>query len=123
MSTIYNTGDNMKFINLTPHEITIQGRSFPPSGMVARVVDRELREIFLDGIPVTLFEGSSGDSTLLPKKEEGVILIVSRAVAQVVRRDDVYFPTDFVRNSYGTVTECRRLAQFYLGDKEDSHVK
>lgn len=42
MCQIMESNDEIEFINLTPHKVTISGRDFPPSGQTARV--QELRK-------------------------------------------------------------------------------
>lgn len=101
----------MEFINLTPHTINVGGREIPPSGMVARVMDKETNTFNIEGIPVAVLK-QNDNSLLLPNKKRGRALLVSRAVAQVARREDVFFPSNFVRDRNGTVLEAKRLARF-----------
>lgn len=77
-----------RFINLTPHEITLNdGRSFPPSGAIARV-STSYTQFDEDGVATADF----GDVSGLPEPEEGVIYIVSALVAQAAKRRDVVSP-------------------------------
>ena len=101
----------MNFVNLTPHDINIDGRVIPPSGMVARVLDKYVEQFNIDGIPAVIIENSEWGQ-LLPEIKNDTILLVSRAVAQVVKRRDVFFPFDFVRNREGEILECKKLARF-----------
>lgn len=101
----------MNFVNLTPHDIKVNGRVFPPCGMVARVLDKEVDNFVLDGLPAVVIE-NGGQGQLLPEEKEDTILLVSRAVAHVVKRRDVFFPLDFVRNRKGEVLECKKLARY-----------
>ena len=48
----------------------------------------------------------------LPDPVPGVLLIVSRMVAEhTAGRDDLVFPDDLVRDESGAVTGCRRLGR------------
>jgi hypothetical protein len=101
-----------KYINLTPHAISLNdGRSFAPSGTVARVaagfspvVDDIARQTF-------------GEVTGLPEPEEGVRLIVSALVLSALAgsRPDVVAPAtghpDVVRNDKGQVASVPCFVQ------------
>ena len=92
----------MRYINLTPHAISLNdGRTFAPSGTVARVS--------------ATFTPLSGDFTSqvfgeienLPEPEEGTFYIVSALVKGATTRGDVIAPAtghpDTVRNEKGHI--------------------
>ncbi len=75
-----------KFINLTPHEINLNdGRSFPPSGKVARIKDT-FSPFDKDGICDVNYGGEED----LPEAEKDIIYIVSAMVLQAVRYSSHY---------------------------------
>ena len=93
----------MKFVNLTPHAISLNcGTTFPPSGIVARVSTRHTP---FDGDGIA--ELSFGEVADLPDPEEGTIYIVSGLVASAAKRADVVSPAtghpDTVRNEKGHI--------------------
>ena len=95
-------GKHMKYVNLTPHAINLNdGRSFAPSGTVARV-----SASFSD------FDGDVchqvfGDIQDLPDPKDGVVYIVSGLVFSATDRKDVVAPatghSDTVRNDKGHI--------------------
>jgi hypothetical protein len=92
-----------KFINLTPHAISLNdGRVFPPSGAVARVSSTHT-PFDGDGVASLTF----GEVQGLPEPQEGVFLIVSAIVASAAKRSDVVSPAsghpDVVRNDKGHI--------------------
>ena len=98
----------MKFINLTPHQITdaLTGVSFPPSGDVARVAATFSPAGEAGG--VQLFRRTFGEVTGLPAPQDGVLLIVSALVADAAKdRTDLVSPGELVRNSDGQPIGCK----------------
>lgn len=93
----------MKYINLTPHAIVLNdGRSFEPSGEIARV-----SASFAEAGP-DLFTQVFGEVANLPAPVEGTRFIVSGLVkAALPERDDVVSPAtghpDTVRNDKGHI--------------------
>lgn len=122
-----------ELVNLTPHTLRIYSVDTPdqiddlstgllttmePSGRVARVAENDLgttEHVSHDGIlvPIELIEWSSVYG--LPKREEGVYLVVPLVTALAAiasqRRDDLLVPYWQVRNREGTVVGCRLLAR------------
>ena len=105
----------MTFVNLTPHEITFifaDGNELviPPSGNIARVSVKTEKVDEVDGIPVTT--SVFGEVEGLPEPKEGTAYLVSSLVAQRVQgRDDVFIPSDSVRDSEGRIFGCRSLGR------------
>lgn len=105
----------MTFVNLTPHEITFifaDGNELviPPSGNLARVSVKTEKVDEVEGIPVTT--SVFGEVEGLPEPKEGTAYLVSSLVAQRVQgRDDVFIPSDSVRDSEGRIIGCRSLGR------------
>lgn len=103
----------MKFINLTPHNIEIEGLgSFPPSGKVARVRATE-KETKFDGL-LCVQKGPFVEVENLPGPKDGVIYIVSGFVREALgeMRPDVVAPDTgptAQRNKKGQISFVRRL--------------
>jgi hypothetical protein len=113
-----------KLINLTPHPIVIINGggtvTLPPSGMVARVSEREREVSRINNIPIVKIE--YGDVNGLPEPETGTIYIVSALVAQVVvNRVDIVYPTRFVRDEAGRIIGCGALAATSWGGENNGH--
>jgi hypothetical protein len=86
----------MKYINLTPHPITVvdgaDTRTFPPSGSIARV------------------ELPLGPVTGVPDPQEGVQYIVSILVGEALpARRDLVIPGKQIRDTDGRIIGCRCL--------------
>lgn len=117
----------MKFVNLTPHAITLitpDGREIviPPSGVVLRATEVVAAE------EMVAIETESGEATIplrtlsfnnvqgLPPVEEDTLYVVSAIVAQAVKREhpertDFVVPHELVRDAEGRVIGCRALAR------------
>jgi hypothetical protein len=102
-----------KFVNLTPHEVNINGVSFPPSGQIARAAEkRKLSHYVSDNIPVNRV--LLGDISGVPAPQEGTYYIVSRIVAEAMRfRNDLLVPDDLIRDNSGRVIGAKAFACFY----------
>ena len=104
----------MKFVNLTPHTINEveTGRSFEPSGEVARVAVAMEPAGEIDDVPV--FIARYGEVENLPAPTEGIVYIVSGLVLAAINgRSDVVAPGDLVRDEAGKPVGCRG---FKIGD-------
>lgn len=113
----------MDIINLTPHSIDVYGehtvedgaqRSFPASGMVARVVTMELGTQRIGGFntsPIVYEMVEYGRLEGVPNlPQPGVLYIVSLVAALAARgRDDLLAPYKEVRNAAGQMIGCRYL--------------
>lgn len=108
-----------RFVNLTPHAVTLchpDGTPFlttPPSPVPARCA---ASETLVATVPagrdsVEVVRAVFGATEGLPAKEPGVLLIVSRLVAEANRdRADLVVPHDTVRDAQGRIVGCRRFA-------------
>lgn len=103
----------MKFVNLTPHTITIFNDDgepvvIAPCGTVARVAT-ENREVGRVG-GIKLFAQEVGEVHGLPAPRGGVFLIVSTLVRNALpERGDLCSPGELVRNESGQPVGCRGL--------------
>lgn len=111
----------MRLVNLTAHPIRVvdakgaEVASYPPSGREARLREAIVHGdgITVDGVAVpTVVVRYGGEVDGLPSPRFGVAYIVSRVLAGVVDRPDLYFPADEVRNAGGYVIGCRSLGRF-----------
>jgi len=114
--------NNVKFTNLTPHEIVILDdqnnviAKIPPSGTVARVETKEELVAEINGTPV--YRTTYGVVTGLPEPEPGTVYIVSIVVLSALKekgieRKDVVAPNTnpskhgAVRDSKGQIIGVR----------------
>ena len=106
----------VKFINLTPHEVTIYDDHgniklrIPPSGVVARVQTRSIIIGEIEGVPLRITE--YGDITDLPDPQPNTIYIVSSILLIALKtkgivRNDVVAPDtnpdSVIRDSQGRI--------------------
>lgn len=83
----------MKFINCTPHALTVRGLGvLPPSGILPRCATVRTLSEPLSGVRIVT--QSVGDVAGLPEQADGVALIVSAMVLGALKgaRSDVYAP-------------------------------
>jgi len=100
-----------RIYNLTPHPVTVNHITFPPSGKVARVEERVALEA--DFAPFILRHIKTGKVVDLPPKKEGVWYIVSRPVAlAAIGREDLLVPDEFIRDEEGKIIGARYFATF-----------
>ena len=99
-------------INLTPHTITLISedggkKEYPPSGKVARVKTEDVVVGRVDGFPIN--KGKPVEVIDLPGRKEGVCYIVSLAVLQHCKREDLIAPDTAraVRDSDGKIIGVR----------------
>lgn len=118
MTTLNTTETNTKFINLTPHAISVQKGdqvvTIPPSGQVARVAVKTETLPPIGGFNIS--KQIFGEVEGLPQPQEGIYYIVSALVGgQIKARQDVYGPDTgptAVRNDKGHIVAVRGLVQF-----------
>lgn len=109
------------YLNLTPHPLYVKAQDgeyviIPPSGDVARVVyDRfPPEQVRIDGYEVSVaVAGAPREIVGLPEPEEGVILIVAKAVADAApaHRGDLMSPGKLIRDEDGNVVGCDGLTR------------
>ncbi len=101
----------MKFINLTPHALSVHTPSgvvtLPRTDTIARVATVSVPAAPVGGIPTVTT--TFGEVTNLPAPQPGVILVVSGMVASASPREDVMSPGDLVRDDGGKPIGCRGL--------------
>lgn len=99
-----------KFVNLTPHEITLCGVKLPSEGL-ARCATLEQQIAVIDGVRVNY--RTFGEVIGLPAPKEDTVYIVSAIVAQAIagKRDDVFVVDETVRDENGKIIGCNALAR------------
>lgn len=103
----------MQIINLTPHNVTIDWATIPPSGQIARVsVDyRHTDDLDYGGGTLPFCRPVYGDVQGLPDAVPGTVYVVSSLVQNAAKdRDDLVVPADLVRDDHGRVIGCNYLA-------------
>ena len=109
----------MKFINLTPHDITVilpdtttetnRVRTFHRDGTIARVTQNTTVVQCVDGINIST--ATFGPVVGLPDWTPDTFYIVSAIVKSASAigriRSDLVFPGDLVRDAAGVVIGCR----------------
>jgi len=109
-----------RIVNLTPHEVNINGVAVPPSGTVARVatIQTEAGTINLNGVTIPVVHNTYGDVEGLPGPEPGTVYLVSTLVlgaleAQGIYRGDVFAPDTSpqgaIRGPDGQIKDVKRL--------------
>lgn len=116
------TGEMNTFINCTPHDVVLFDgndravKRWPSATAWARLPEQHnpVRDVLIDDavvVPIVDVSYQSGVANL-PANQPGTLLIVSRPLAMVVRRNDLVFPLDEVRDKAGRIIGCRALGRF-----------
>ena len=102
----------MKFVNLTPHDITVimgdqaDRKTFAKSGTIARVSQNTTVVQCVDGIDISLAE--FGPVVGLPGWTSDTLFIVSAMVKSAsTGRSDLVSPGELVRDAAGVVIGCK----------------
>ena len=102
----------MKFINLTPHDITVfkdtwpDRTTFAKSGIIARVTQNTTVVQCVDGINIST--ATFGPVVGLPGWTAGTLFIVSAMVKSAsTGRSDLVSPGELVRDDSGNVIGCK----------------
>ncbi len=110
------------FVNLTPHSIRLMTDSgmevIPPSGETARVDIKRDRIESITQYRVPVYKQNKLSVTGLPdpevdtvRGERTIYLVSSMVSAAVPDREDVLYPTDFVRDNKGNIIAAQGLAR------------
>lgn len=109
----------MTIVNLTEHRVDIMAgdqvrASFPPSGVVARVIEdvAALPDILAEPCALPQARVAYGATSGLPEQVPGTLYVVSRVFAAAVPRPDLRFPGGEVRDEAGRILGCRYLGTF-----------
>jgi len=104
------TMENIKVVNLTPHDVVVGGLHYPRTGGVARVTELYGPET-TEPFPFPARGRSNyGEVTGLPNPQPGVVYIVSFMVAALVpNRSDVFCPGAEERNEAGQIIGVKFL--------------
>lgn len=105
-----------RIVNLTPHEIVMDLRpgrwTLPPSGIIARAIERVIDAAPIEGVPTTLveYDGIEG----IPKPEDGRWYVVSLIAAEAAKQwgrttEDLLTPGQQIRDASGRVIGCASL--------------
>ena len=102
----------MKFINLTPHEVSVlkenQETLTLQSECVARLKEQQHLIKIVDGIK--LFRTEYLETENLPEPKQDTIYVVSMLVAQQnTNRKDLAYPARLIRDDKGVVIGCEGL--------------
>lgn len=104
-----------ELINLTPHEVTINGCSIPASGILARCSVNAVPGVPLvlpGGWEIPVEEVRLGAVEGLPEPRAGVAYIVPRLTADACpHRLDLYVPNGLIRGNDGVIIGAKGLAQ------------
>lgn len=96
------------FVNMTPHEININGLTFPASGKIARVTQANVLVGYHE--VVELMQACYGKVVDLPDPVDGVVYIVSGKVrAALPERYDLASPGDQIRDADGKIIGVKNL--------------
>jgi len=101
-----------RFVNLTPHKITIQTKErgpidIPPSGKVLRLRTRTEELYKIEGIPVVRV--SYGEPDYIPPEREGTYYIVSTPVIEHYPRSDFIAPDTTPESAVRSPSPDRRI--------------
>jgi len=94
-------------INLTPHTVTANGKTFAPSGWIPtpRVDQHRIKISTVEEIP--LYTVQNGNVSDLPDQDLDVFLIVSAMIRSVLPdRTDLISPGKLIRDDNGNVIGC-----------------
>lgn len=106
----------MKFINLTPHTVTLNAsdfypvHSFAPSGKVARVEMKFYETHCNLGLGISLRKSIAGDVIDLPdevKDSETYYIVSAQVRLALPDRKDLVSPGDLIRDENGNVVGCK----------------
>lgn len=105
----------MKFINCTPHPITLIGAdgqtTVLPKGTVVPRLSQSTKQVdVVNNVSIT--ETVFGATQDLPDTKDNVLLIVSRLIlAANPHRTDLVVPNELVRDNDGNIVGCKSLAR------------
>lgn len=114
----------MELRNLTPHVLSIVTAdgsivSLSPTGIVPRRATIRRDGGVVAGLPVTI--EALGEVEGLPTEEKGVVLIVSRLVAEAIpERVDLYAPGETIRDASGRIVGARGITRMVPAEIEDT---
>jgi hypothetical protein len=107
-----------KFVNLTPHDVTVVSggkvKKYLRDGTVARVTETTTLAFSIDEVDIN--DVVFGDIIGLPAPVKGVWFIVSAMVKEAVKksgsgRNDCVSPGNLIRNEKGEVIGCKGFAR------------
>jgi hypothetical protein len=104
-----------KLINLTPHPIILDGKTYPSEGSLR--VSVETQEI--KGTSIPLSSSKFGEVLDLPEEKRGTLYIVSRMVAEATKRKDFLIVNETIRDDSGRIIGCKSLSSVVITNPEE----
>jgi hypothetical protein len=105
----------MEIINLTPHEVVIMDNNkeiilkLPKCPNPPRLSERrEVVGIVNNTLINRVTFSVEGD--YLPPQKEGTYYVVSRLIAEAIKREDLLIPDEAVRDEEGRIIGCKSFA-------------
>lgn len=127
--TNHESGDNVRLINLTGHDLIIRDEEDNTTKLQSYGRARVESDMALfhteeyEGVKVDVLRVTEQRITGLPQPEPETYYIVSGIVASAARREDVVAPSRVKREEGGRVVECKALlnpvVMGTLDDEED----
>lgn len=102
----------MKFVNMTPHNIVVCGKTYKSKGVVRCELHERVMAVY-KGIKIN--HRYYGSLEGLPEEKKGTMYIVSDEVAQAALeagRRDILVPDECVKDSDGNVIKYDALRTF-----------
>lgn len=120
MENLWKMGDNVVWVNLCPHTMTIAGIDIEQTGLARVTMTRKVAgHVTIDGHIVPVNYVTVGEVTGLPDQQDGVAYIVSRQVAEALPgRRDLFIPDETQRNDKDQIIGSKSLAQVPQMTKE-----
>jgi hypothetical protein len=99
-------------VNLTPHELTLDGEKIKSSGML-RVETSQKKIGSINGVDI--MEKTFGKVEDLPEKKEDTVYVVSSITASAIKeqypeRGDFLIVNETIRDDDGHIIGCKNLA-------------
>lgn len=116
----------MRIVNLTTHDVVVYDGPnpilrFPVTGTFARLAEQATSKspVQVEEQTVPVEQVAYLPSVVgLPEPQPDVGYLVSRVLAAEVRRPDLYFPAEEVRDGQGRIIGCRKFGQFGARDAQ-----
>jgi len=106
----------IRFINLTPHDVNIVDNNgdviliVPACDKPLRLIEKRENVGDINGIPLSRVSYTIDEATPLPNSDADTFYIVSRVVAETFKRSDFIVPDQTVRNEKGQIIGCKGFA-------------
>jgi hypothetical protein len=104
-----------KIINLTPHPIIMDGKTYPSEGSLRVSVETQK----IEGTSIPLSISKFGQVLDLPEEKRGTLYIVSRMVAEATKREDFLIVNETIRDDSGRIRGCKSLSSVVITNAEE----